>query len=489
VRETIRSIKDQVYRHTKIIALAGENMAPDVAGDIEVKKPADPGFFRSLECDYVTFLLPGDRLDPTALYQVASAINRSNRQVDLVYFDDHRLRPPENLEPHRPFHKPDWSPDYLESLNYIGRGGVYRCKAIVERELSFDSLYDFLLRFTETDGEIVHLPEVLLALPDNRSSDASVHQTDIEALQGRLQRTGRKGTVTIVSQTENIYRIDLADRHRPLVSCVIPTAGRIVAIDGREVDLIKNVVENLIEKTNYKNIEIIIVDNNDLSDEQILFLDHHKCRRISYFERRFNVATKLNMGVAEAKGEFILLLNDDIEAIEPDWLDRMLDQAVKPGVGAVGALLLYPNGRIQHAGVVHDNGLPAHVCRGGSIHEDYFGSISGVRNFMAVTGACMLTPTECYRRAGGFSEEFAVSYNDVDYCLKLADLGYRIVYTPHAKLTHMESMSRGALADLDEAALFQKRWANRVTRDAFHNERFLRTQPSTYEPRINRRKL
>ena len=191
-----------------------------------------------------------------------------------------------------------------------------------------------------------------------------------------------------------------------------------------------------------------------------------------------------------ARGKYLLLLNDDIEILTLNWIERMLEHFEKPHVGVVGVKLLYPNNTIQHAGVVCNSGNPDHVRRHFPREDKgYFFSTSAVHNFSAVTGACMMTPTAIYKRVGGYSEPLAVSYNDVDYCLKVAKQGLSIVYTPHVELIHFESISRKPVLDLEEAMYFQQRWAADIIEDPYYNERFLDLAPPTFTVKVNFRSL
>ena len=209
---------------------------------------------------------------------------------------------------------------------------------------------------------------------------------------------------------------------------------------------------------------------------------------MSYLKPVFNVAAKLNLGAKRAKGQLLLLLNDDVEVIEPSWIERLVEQFEKPHIGAAGAKLLYPDGRIQHAGVVTNYGNPDHVCRYASGDDaGYFYSTCAAHNFSAVTGACVMTRTDLYAKVGGFSEELAVSFNDVDYCFKVRKSGFDVVYAPQAVLTHMESVSQIPSLDMSELVWFTNRWASELIRDPYYNERFLGIAPPTFEPTVNDR--
>lgn len=335
-----------------------------------------------------------------------------------------------------------------------------------------------------------HVPKILghavETAPVDEAALANAAALDLEALSGRLSRTGRRGSVCDHEVHRGCYGIRLALGRSPLVSVVIPTAGRRVGVGDRQIDLIENVLRHIRGRSTYKNVEIIVVDNGDLSPHQRRALAAADCRRITYAAPTFNVSRKLNLGVSIATGEFLLLLNDDIEILTPTWIERLLEHFEKPHVGVVGAKLLYPNEETQHVGVVHNFGNPDHVRRRfPRTDAGYFFSTCGVRNYCAVTGACMMTRASVYREVGGYSEELAVSFNDVDFCMKVRQKGLSVVYTPSAELIHMESLSRVVCLDLRELAWYHQRWASELACDAFYNEQFLTVEPPTFVPCVN----
>jgi GT2 family glycosyltransferase len=487
LEDTLKSLASQIYQASDIQVWSTNKVANALPAG--VARVASLGL-ADLPGEFFVLMRPGDELAESALYHFASALNHTPN-LDLIYCDEQR---PPNRSTQDPliFNKPDWSPDYLEATDYIGRAACYRKARAASVLETLTTGYDLNLRLTEGNVEVKHIPKVLIktdgAIPPSNAAAAKV--ADTEALAGRLARTGRIGTVRPHPQYDGCYLSELQWDRFPLVSIVIPTAGRTVRVGTRDIDLIVHVIEQIRNQSSYPNIEILVVDNGDLTQSQITALDAAECIRITYSNPVFNIAEKLNLGSSKASGEFLLLLNDDIEIIDPDWIERMLDQLVKPGVGVVGARLLYPNGLTQHVGVVHNYSNPDHVRRGYAGDEaGYFFSTCGVRNYLAVTGACMMTRTDLFQLVGGYTERLAVSFNDVDYCLKIRELGFRTVYAPQALLTHMESMSREAFADPDELEYYHRRWAKVLTRDSYYNERFLSVNPPTFQPSFKRRML
>ena len=418
----------------------------------------------------------GRTMHAAALYAFASAIN-ADPTLDLVYADDDQFDPEKGRG--NPFYKPDWSPDYLESVDYIGASACFRAAIAGPLLAQARGAYDLVLRFTEatqgprmsgrccSTGAAASPSEVTQA----RSSKTSPRSRDGFAAPSAQARSGP--SCRIGAATTSKLRLAAT----PLVSIVIPTAGKTVEIDGRPVDLLVNCLETIVARSSYKAIEFVVVDNGDLSAKQRAVLKRFGARSITYRERKFNVAKKLNLGAAIATGEMLLLLNDDIEPLNEDWIERLLEHFEKPHVGVVGAKLLYDDERTQHVGVVLNCGNPEHVRRLEPRDDvGYFFSTAAARNYLAVTGACMMARASVYREVGGYTEALAVSYNDIDFCLKVGERGLTSVYAPRAELTHFESKSRRASLDIEELHYFYKRWA-RVSTDPYY--RRVRTRHST----------
>jgi glycosyltransferase involved in cell wall biosynthesis len=384
-----------------------------------------------------------------------------------------------------PFYKPNWSPDYLETFNYLGAPTCLRA-GLIKAHIAVDSLYALTLRATELTNNIIHLP-VLLCETDavDYSSErySQISHENIKALEDRLQRTGRRGTVKENKKHTGCYDIKLKLKHTPLVSIVIPTAGYTVNYDNRDIDLICNIVEEIHSKSSYRNFEIIIVDNDDLSKSQLRKLRSNGCRLTSYKEPLFNISKKLDIGVAMANGELLILMNDDIEIISTDWIERLLEQFEKPHVGIVGAKLLYSDKTIQHAGVVFNETNCGHVRANYAFDEaGYFYSTCGTRNYSAVTGAIMMVRRHVFEELGGYEKALSVSFNDVDFCLKARKKGYTIVYSPFVELFHMESKSRQPVLNHEELSWFHLKWTG-IYPDPFYNEKLLSINPPSYEYR------
>ena len=409
--------------------------------------------------------------------------------VEVIYADDDVLN--DDGRRIHPFYKPDWSPDYLESCNYIGAaacvGGALAHEILRETE----SQYDFLLRATETARQIVHVAIVLAhrKRPLDSARTELEQQSDLIAISNALKRAGRQGVVTQLRPNLACYRVapTVSSLELP-ISIVIPTAGKDVILKGELVDLITTLVSQIRAKAAYQSIEIIAVVNEDMADEKISALHDMGVLTVVYRHEEVNIAKKINLGASIAHRKYLLLMNDDIEPVSSDWIEQMLAQFDKPHVGVVGAKLLYGDMKIQHVGVVLNSGNPDHP-RSRYPHDDdgYFFSSIATRNFLAVTGAVMLTPRSLFEAVGGFTPDLAISYNDVDYCLKLREIGKVTVYCPAATLLHYESLSRTRTLNMSEMYYFHERWAY-IARDPFYNEEFLTMAPPTFEV-CNNRKL
>jgi glycosyltransferase involved in cell wall biosynthesis len=490
---TIGSLRAQNYPAARVAILGrdcgdGENSGTrlDVAGEslqwIEHLDLCDPVF---AHLEYLLLVESGDRLASSALYAFASAINREPTSA-MIYADEVFLT---SSGASLPFHKPAWSPDYLESYNYIGHSGVFSMARARELSLPFTSVYDFMLRFTESLSEdrVLHLDKLLFERA-GQFDRKTVGDDDVAAIRGRLERTGRSCTIVPAPTGSNCYHARVRWERMPEISIVIPTAGYTKLIGGREVDLIVNITQQIFERSSYRGAEIVVVDNGDLNERQKDHLAKLGCKTVTFQEQTFNVAKKLNLGASAARGELLLLMNDDMEVIQEDWIERLCDHLAKPDVGVVGCKLLYPDRTTQHVGVIHYHGNPDHVRRGYETDDaGYFNSTCGVRNYLAVTGACMLTRKALFQQVGGYTTQLAISYNDADFCLKVREAGYRVVYTGDAALIHMESLSRVPSADPDEVRYYQERWTPGLPEDPFYNERFLRLAPPTFEPKTNDR--
>jgi GT2 family glycosyltransferase len=395
--------------------------------------------------EFAALLDQDDRLAPAALYEIASAIDRAPG-CDLLYSDEDRIS--RSLGRHEPRFKPDWSPELLLASNYIGRMAMMRVAAATaaggfRNGHNGVEEWDLLLRISRATTRI---QRVTRCLYHRGEADVSAG-TDVDAGPGNGQGTAEAtirehweqlGLEVAVSKSAGGCRVVWPVRGRPLVSIVIPNrdAGRIL----------KRCVSGLLQETSYPNIELVIVDNGS-SDLEVIELYRSLEREgptvIVPFARTFNFSAACNAGAAAARGDLLLFLNNDIEVLEPDWLDELARWAQRPDVGIVGAKLLYPDRTIQHAGVVFGLGLVAHIfSRAPEGASGVFGSPETYRDYLAVTGACQMMRKDVFRQLGGYDERFRLVFSDVVLCLEARRAGYRVVYTPYARLVHHESYTR-----------------------------------------------
>lgn len=400
--------------------------------------------------DYIGLFDHDDLLHPAALHEVMRAI--CEQDADFIYTDENTFheKPEDAFCPH---FKPDYAPDTLRSYNYICHFTVFSRELLDEvgnfrREFDGSQDYDMVLRLTEKASKIVHIPEILYfwrAHSGSTAGDISAKPYTMDAarraLGEHLDRVGLVGEVED-SSIPSTYRIKYAISGCPKVSIVIPNMDH--------ADTLRTCISSILEKTTYKNFEIVIIENNSKKEETFAYYDELKTDpriQIVTWEGKFNYSAINNFGVREAAtGEYILLLNNDIEVITPDWLQEMLMFAQRPDVGAVGAMLYYPDDTIQHAGVILGlGGVAGHAHKNfPKGHCGYMLRATIAQNFSVVTAACVMLPRTVWDEVDGLDETFEVAFNDVDLCMRIRKAGYLIVWTPYAELYHYESKSRGA---------------------------------------------
>ena len=490
LRKCIESVRAQVYPHWELCLVNDGSTRPHVTAVLDQYAAAEPRIrvehltrnrgiagasSHGLELasgDFVALLDHDDELPPEALFEVARRLNE-DPQIDLIYTDEDKLEPDGRRS--EPFFKPDWSPDLLLSMNYITHLSVFRQSLVREiggfrPGLDGSQDYDLLLRFTERSNRVSHIAKVLYhwrKVPNSVASSSAAkphaYEAGRRALADSLRRRGMDGDVEILRPGSYAVRYRL--RGTPLVSIIIPTRDR--------WSLLQQCLRSLKEKTSYTHYEIIVLDNDSSEPETIRGLHAlaGSCRVLP-FPGPFNFSAINNFGAAQARGEYFVFLNNDTQVVEPDWLGGMLEHAQRPEVGAVGARLYYPDGRIQHAGLVLGiGGVADHAFRGlpGDVAH-YFNLPTVVRNVSAVTAACMMVPRRVFEELNGFDERLEVALNDVDFCLRLRQRGYLIIYTPRAHLFHHESGTRGRLHPPKDEERLWDLWGDVIRRgDPYYN--------------------
>ncbi|MBU5481072.1 glycosyltransferase family 2 protein [Blautia sp. MSJ-19] len=412
--------------------------------------------------EYAGILDHDDLLAPNALYEIAMALEK-DPGLDAVYTDEDKVTTDlsEHFQPHL---KPDFSLDLLRSNNYICHFFIVR-QSVIQKvggfRQEFDGAqdHDFIFRCVEQADRIGHVPEILYhwrthkaSTADNPASKMYAFEAGRRAIEAHLKRVGEEGTVTHTPDL-GFFRVQYPVQGNPLVSIIIPNKD--------ETESLRACIESIRKKTAYLNYEIIIVENNSTSEEIFQYyreLSKDPKIRLLRWKKEFNYSAINNYGVRHAKGEYLLFLNNDVTVITEGWLTEMLGMCQRKEVGAVGVKLLYPDNTIQHAGcVIGIGGIAGHMFvnmpanRTGYLHK-----ASIIQDMSAVTAACMMMKKEAFEDAGGFSEELAVAFNDVDLCLKVRQTGRLIVYDPYVQLYHMESKTRGAEDSEEKVRRFQE---------------------------------
>jgi len=443
-KETLSILKEYAAKHKNInVVYRKENGHISKASNAALKLASG---------EYAAFLDHDDTLAPNALYEMLKKLNE-NRNLKLIYSDEDKID--ENDNRYNPHFKSGWNPDMFFSQNYICHFLLMKTD-LVETIDGFregyegSQDYDLILRSLNhiDNAQIDRVEKILYHWRAIKGSTAlSVNEKDYAHAAGlkALQDYFSKKDPNIKVEDgllPNTYKVNYPlPEVQPLVSILIPTR------DG--YDILSKCVHSIQKNTLYKNFEIIILDNETTCERTLAYfkaLEMHENIRILEYHKPFNYSAINNFGVQHARGEIIALLNNDVEVISHHWLTEMVEHALRPDIGAVGAKLYYDNDTIQHAGVILGiGGVAGHSHK--YFHKDAFGYFSRlqiIQNFSAVTAACLVVKKELYEEVGGLDEDnLSVAFNDVDFCLKLLEKGYRQLWTPYVKLYHHESRSRG----------------------------------------------
>ncbi len=434
--------------------------------------------------DYVCFLDHDDTLSEHALAYVCEALDR-HPGADLLYSDEDKIDAKDKR--FEPFFKPDWSPDLLLSENYIChllvlRQDLARRIGHLNPDCDGSQDYDLILRASEAASEIRHVPKVLYHWRATEGSTAVTQdnkQYAVVAAQNALAaHVARTGEATGIETGK------VAGRWRARYAIPAGTRVSIIIASGGKLDVLRTNLDGLFSKTTYRDYEVVIIDNSRHNGIESYVREqqpaHKNLRYIDWRNKVFNYSAINNSAAKQCDSPVLLFLNDDTSVIEPEWLEAMLELAMRPDVGAVGAKLLYPDGRIQHAGVtmgLYDNCGHAFKGLDGAVSH-YFDFPDVIRNVSAVTGACLMSRAEVFWKVGGFDEvQFAVAFNDIDLCLKIGNQGYRVLYTPHALLYHHEAFSKTS-KDLvphpQEVEAMRLKWESIIDADPYYNPNLTR---------------
>lgn len=410
---------------------------------------------------FVGLLDHDDLLAPQALYRMMERLEE--KEIDVFYTDEDKVTTDlaEHFQPH---FKPDFNLDLLRSNNYITHFFVVRKELVrkvggFRREYDGAQDYDFIFRCVEQAGEICHIPEILYhwrthkeSTSDNPVSKMYAFEAGKRAIEGNLERCGVQA---VVSHTKDLgfYQVEYPVQGSPLVSVLIPNKD--------QKESLKKCLDSVFEKTTYSNYEIIIIENNSTESETFAYYRELQKRsnvKVITWKEGFNYSAINNFGEKEASGDYLLFLNNDVEVINPRWMEEMLGNCQRPEVGITGAKLYYPDDTIQHAGtIIGIGGIAGHAflnmprSRTGYLHK-----ASIQMNLSAVTAACMMMKRSVFEQIGGFEEKLTVAFNDVDLCLRTVQAGYLVVYNPKVELYHYESKSRGSEDNEEKVRRFQR---------------------------------
>jgi O-antigen biosynthesis protein len=488
LRRCIESVKQQSYPDWQLC------LCDDGSGDPEIKKvleeyaAADPRIslhfsaqnqgismasneaLRLARGEFVALLDHDDQLSPHALFWAVQFL-QEHRGADILYSDEDKLEIDGTRS--EPFFKPAWSPEYLQSCMYTGHLTFYRM-SLVESVGGFragfegSQDYDLMLRTSQQTNAIHHIPKILYHWRKAVGSAAGAsdakpyaYAAAKRALAEHVKRN-YPGASVAEGTWKGLYRVRYPVEPKEKVSIIIPTRDK--------MPILKTCLNSIAARTDHHNYEILIVDNKSQEPRTQEYLDALP-HRVLRFDEEFNFSRLNNFAARHASGKYLLFLNNDTEVITREWMTAMLEWCQQPEIGAVGAKLIYPNRTIQHVGVVLGvGGVAGHALPG--MPEDtqhYFGISQSVRNWSAVTAACMMVRREAFESVGGFDEELKVAFNDVDLCLRLLRIGLRNLVTPFAKLYHHESTSRGFSLDPHEVGYMKRAWGLLLENDPCYN--------------------
>lgn len=477
-KDTLSSIIQQPYENLRIHPL----YFTSEYGDIEdiLKKVDDKRIIISknkttynlkisdIDEEYIIFLKCGDVLTKNALFEIMRFIDESDRDYDIVYSDEDHIDKEKRIDP---FFKPDWSPELFLSFDYVSRFYMVSKKIFLEiggfnEKFHEANHYDLLLRLTETAKKIVHIPTVLVSCRKSNYvfTESYLKEAQI-ALSEALRRREIYGVV-IKGSTDGIFRIKYDLQNEPSVAIIIPTKDN--------VGLLRRCINSIKNKTSYKNYQIVIIDNNSVKTETLSYLSSLPHKIIKY-ESSFNFSKLNNLAASKINADYLLFLNDDTAVIEPEWLTELVSTCQQKEIGIVGPKLVYSNNLIQHAGItLLDTGAGFHPLQGINADSlEYHGFVNVARNYSSVTGACLLIKKKIFEDIGHFDDQFDLYYGDVDLCFKTIEKGYRVVYTPHAKLLHEGSSKikeqSSVFYTVENHYDFMRKWPQIKNGDPYYN--------------------
>ena len=499
--EMLRSVTRQTYQNWELVLVDAsdpdkrlERRLPKAVPGTIVYEPVENGGiaanttrgFEMAHGDYIALLDHDDVLYLNALFEVVQTIQ--NTGADFVYSDEIVLSA--DLKELGGYHfKPDFAPDYLRGVNFITHLAVFSrplldaAGAYESKEFDGAQDHDLILRLTEKAQRIEHIKKVLYIWRGHAGSTAAGMEAKPyaiaageRAIDAQLQRLGLPGCAMAVPDAPGAFQVRYELTGSPLISVLIPNKDH--------TDDLDRCLTSLYQNAGYDNFEVIVIENNSTDPATKAYYEklpdrYANCRVVAY-SGGFNFSRINNFGRKFANGKFLLLLNNDIEIISGNWLTQMVAEASQPGVAACGAMLYYPDDTIQHAGII--TGLGGYAGHSHKYHKrggsGYMFRLATVQDYSACTAACLLVRTSAYDAVGGLDEAFTVAFNDVDFCLRLREKGWRIVWTPYAELYHHESKSRGSDEEdpakkarfaKEQARLYEVHGKQNILHDPYYN--------------------
>lgn len=473
---TVRSVRESTYPKVEVIHALNSQIRDE---------------------DYVTFVQPGDLVERNAFFEMVSALQDG---AAVVYTDEDQWEGAEQRVYSDPLFKPDYDPDYLRSCNYIGnlflvRVGIirslyedHRKEITPTSKRILDPAYRYAMTLRCSDiaqelGGVVHVPKVLYharRCADDPYADGKLTARMRAVLEGDLADRGLEGTVED-GALPGTFHVRYKIEGEPLVSIIIPSCDN--------ASVLENCIWSIRNKSSWKNYEIIVVENNSKQPQTFELyekLEKEGSAKIIRYHHAFHFSRVINEGVKKSSGQYLVLMNNDVTVRTQDWIERLLAQVISPKVAAAGPKLLFPDGRVQSAGIVVGLMGFAGSMMVAEDGEDpgYMGRASLVQGMSALTAACMMVKRKAFLEAGGFPDEFTVALGDVDFCLSLKELGYRIIFEPTAVMIHHESLTRGA----EDTKEKKKRFAAEVARFQKKRARILKDGDPAYNPNLSRRR-
>jgi GT2 family glycosyltransferase len=495
--ETLRS---QAYPHLDIhVACSAPLAATALSTDSRVCfAPVMPGssapaifndVLKLAKGEYFIAINPGDLLSPDAIYLAVRAL-QADPSISIIYGDEDEFHGGQYCNP---FFKPGWNPELLLAFDYLGTAVVYRTEALRKLGGARTSVkhawrWDLALRATNAARapHISRLPFVLCHL-GRRSLEEKRPAAGTEVVAEELARRGETAQITVHHHYLVLSR--MSPKTTPHVTIIVATRDR--------CHLLRRCLAGLLHRTQYPHYDLIVVDNDSCENETLEYFEQLKSDsrvQIIGFPGAFNFSKINNMAARIARGDVLALVNNDVDVISPLWLAEMVGGAIRPDVGAVGAKLYYSDDTVQHAGIVIGlEGMAGHIFRGCKRSDPGpFNLTMLPQDVSAVTGACLVMRRSIYGELGGMDEGFAVEFNDIDLCLRVREIGLRVIWTPHAELYHQERGTRGTIANIRtfaEQNRFRRRWTNFLVEDPFFNPNLSLTDPRrvpAFPPRANR---